>query len=222
MIPVKEASPVQQFVEIESIENDTLILKSGALRKIVLVSGINFELKSEEEQTLIIFTFQNFLNSINFPLQFFIHSRRLNIGAYLAKMEARESQEPSGLLQRQIAEYREFIKSFVSENAIMEKNFFLVVPYDPVVLPEAVSSFSSLFKIFSSKSAPRTAPAQGNAREEHMEQLNLRIDQVIAGLNQIGLRAVPLNGDELKELMRNIYNPADIEKKAAETPLIKK
>ena len=79
----------QQFVEIEDIRDGILILKNGGLRRVLMVSGVNFDLKSEEEQNLIIYSFQNFLNTLDFSVQFFIHSRKVNVDAYLAAMRAR-------------------------------------------------------------------------------------------------------------------------------------
>ncbi|MEK7640892.1 MAG: hypothetical protein AAB389_02760, partial [Patescibacteria group bacterium] len=98
----KESQPTQQFIEIDSVRENTLILKSGSLRKIVMVSGINFDLKSDEEQGLITYAYQNFLNSLDFSIQLFIHSRRLNIANYLQRLEEREStQENNELLKVQ-------------------------------------------------------------------------------------------------------------------------
>jgi len=161
----KEALPTQQFIEIEAIQNDAVILKNGGLRKILMVSGVNFDLKSEEEQQLIIYAYQGFLNSLNFSLQQFIHSRKLNIENYLNKLEQVQNKETNELLKNQIGEYREFIKSLISENAIMNKTFFVVVPYDPIQISEAAAgaaataicpetpnfSWSSLTKSESSK-----------------------------------------------------------------------
>ncbi len=216
-MPTKDtASPIQQFIDVDSIENDTIRLKSGALRKILLVSGINFELKSEEEQGMIIYAFQNFLNSINFSIQFFIHSRKLNIDSYLAKLATRAEEEPTELLKQQIGEYKEFVRVFVAENAIMEKNFFLVIPYDPIQIAKSskniLSTITGIFK--KEKVAPQ--PSVETVPPEQYEQLDLRVEQAVAGLNQIGLRAIPLNGEELKELLYNLYNPTAIEKKEAE------
>lgn len=205
----KEVSPSQQFVEIEAIENDTIKLKNGGLRKILLVSGLNFDLKSEEEQGMISFAFQNLLNSLDFSLQIFVHSRKLNIESYLSMLNQRESQEPNELLKNQIAEYREFIRTFVSQNAIMEKTFFVAVPFDPISLPTSGGIAEKLTGIF--KKANK--PIKESPIEEKTEQLDLRVDETVASLNQIGLRAVPLNNDELIELFYNLYNPAAIEKK---------
>ncbi|HEY4500062.1 MAG TPA: hypothetical protein VJH70_03015 [Candidatus Paceibacterota bacterium] len=211
----QEASPIQQFIELESIENGVIHLKNGGLRKILLVSGINFDLKSEEEQGMITYAFQSFLNTLDFSLQFFIHSRKLNIDDYLVKLEDREKQEPSELLKNQISEYREFIRAFVSQNAIMAKTFFVIVPYNPLRIPKAGTAFTEKLTRLFSKSTPSEQPQ--TSEQEQMEQLNLRIDQAIAGLNQIGLRAVPLDDDELSELFYNLYNPASVEQKKIDT-----
>ncbi|MEK7478333.1 MAG: hypothetical protein AAB626_00220 [Patescibacteria group bacterium] len=201
----------QQFVNIESIENGVIRLKGGTYRKILIVSGMNFDLKSAEEQEMIIFSFQGFLNSLDFTIQFFIHSRKLNIENYLTMVKGRENQETNELLKNQIFEYGEFVKSFVAQNAIMSKNFFVVVPFDPVRISEAGGKLKNkIFGLFGSKEPERS---QKQTEQEYLEQLDQRVSGVVDGLNQIGLRTVPLNDAELSELFFNIYNPSTIEKK---------
>ncbi len=213
MANIKESLPTQQFIGIESIEDGVIKLKSGAMRRILLVAGTNFALKSEEEQGIITYSFQGFLNSINFSIQFFVHSRKLNIEDYLEKMAERETQEENQLLKNQITEYREFIKSFVSQNAIMQKSFFAIVPYDPLNLPKAgLDIADKMLGWFKSKNTDEEENKSESANEA-MEQLNQRVDQVVNGLNQVGLRAVPLNTDELLELFYNLYNPTTTEKR---------
>ncbi|MDO8442693.1 MAG: hypothetical protein Q7S81_00275 [bacterium] len=202
----------QQFVNIESIENGIIKLKGGAYRKILIVSGMNFDLKSPEEQEMIIFSFQGFLNSLDFSIQFFIHSRKLNIENYLKMVKDRENQETNELLKNQIFEYGEFVKSFVAQNAIMSKNFFVVVPFDPVRISETGGKLKN--KIFGLFGGKEPEGAQEKTEQEYLEQLDQRVNGVIDGLNQIGLRTVPLNDAELSELFYNIYNPSTIEKKA--------
>ncbi len=221
-MPKQESSPTQQFIDIASIENDTVVLKSGSLRRLLMISGTNFFLKSEEEQGIILYAFQGFLNSINFSVQMFIHSRKLNIDDYLKKLEGFEEQEPNPLLKNQIQEYREFIRSFVSQNAIMQKTFFAVVPFDPIQITKAgtdiAGKITGLFK--SAKTAEKKIAAaeqtEGTIDKENLEQLDQRVNQAINGLNQIGLRAIPLNNEELIELFYNLYNPAAIEKRNLE------
>jgi len=221
----KEALPTQQFIEIEAIKNGVIILKNTGLRQILMVSGINFDLKSEEEQGMLISLFQNFLNSLNFTVQILIHSRKLNIDAYLENLSVRESQESNELLKNQIAEYREFIRAFVAENAIMNKTYFVVVSYDPIKVPEGGAAVTQsllgfLKKKGVAKPTERLGAGVGEKEEElehHIEQLAQRTNQVVAGLNQMDLRAVPLNNEEAVELFYNLYNPEAVEKKGIVT-----
>lgn len=214
----QEALASQEFIEIKSIEDDTLILKNGNIRKVVLVSGTNFALKSEEEQGMIIHIFQGFLNSLDFSVQFFVHSRKINIDNYLKRLGDREIQEDNELLKNQIHEYQEFISALVAQNAIMKKHFFVVVPYDSVQLPKAGSDITNKLLGFFSKTAPQASSEQESDLKEKLEQLDQRVDHVINGLHQLGIRAVPLNNEELLELFYNLYNPATIEKKVGEIP----
>lgn len=214
----KEAQPTQQFVDIESIREGTMILKNGALRKILMVSGVNFDLKSEEEQGLITYAYQNFLNSLDFSVQIFIHSRRLNIEDYVAKLEIRESEETNELLKNQISGYREFIKSFVGQNPIMNKTFFIVVPFDPIQLPGAATGIiENLLGAFKKKK-PSTAAEEEKTRnfQHNLLQLNQRVDRVLGGLNAIGLQAISLDDETIVELFYNLYNPEAVEKMGLE------
>src|SRR3989344_6624331 len=205
MATKQESLPTQEFIDIESIENGVIKLKSGALRKILLVSGTNFSLKSEEEQWIIIYAFQGFLNSLDFSVQFFIHSRKLNIDDYLKKLEGREQEEPDGLLKNQISEYREFIRSLVGENAIMKKRFFVIVPYDPIQIPKAgLDLVDKILNWAKAKTAKTEGEKKSEDLSESLEQLDHRVDEVVNGLNQAGLRAVPLNDAELLELFYNL------------------
>lgn len=209
MVNKQETQSTQQFVDVDHVKNGVVFLKNGSLRKVLLVSGINFELKSEEEQNLIIGAYQNFLNSLDFSLQVVIHSRKLNIDAYLKNLGERQDSEKNDLLKEQIDEYSKFIKSFVEMNAIMAKNFFVVVPYDSGSLIEESSAFLNMFR----KNKTNDQLQNQQKIDEQINQLNQRTDHIIAGLSGIGLRAVSLNDEELIELFYNLYNPASVEKK---------
>ncbi len=200
----------QQFVQIKKIERGVVYLKNGSLRRVLIVGGVNFDLKSENEQTLILNSFQNFLNTLDFSVQFFIHSRKVNVSAYLAKIAARKKDEENELLKIQIEEYVNFIKSFVEENAIISKTFFVVVPYEPVAIAAKASGILSVFR------GGKTKESRESAAREGLEQLNHRVDQTTSGLSQIGLRVMPLENEELIELYYNLYNPQLVEKKDLE------
>ncbi len=205
--------PSQQFVDIDQIKEGIVFLKNGGLRRILIVNGINFDLKSEAEQNLILSGFQNFLNTLDFSIQFFIHSRKTNVDLYLEKMGERKLQELNELLKIQIEEYVQFIKTFVEQNAIISKHFFCIVPYDPILLKNQARGF---FNLLSRKSAQTQKQAVDSQKYENVQKLNHRVDQATNGLEQIGLRTVPLGDEELIELFYNLYNPQVIERKGLE------
>ncbi|MDP3974949.1 MAG: hypothetical protein Q8P88_01520 [Candidatus Jorgensenbacteria bacterium] len=205
-------TPTQALVAIKEIRDGVLYLKSGGVRRVLIVGGVNFDLKSEAEQGLILGSFQNFLNTLDFSIQFFIHSRKVNVDAYLASMHARMGEEPNELLKIQIGEYVEFIRTFVEENAIISKTFFVVVPYEPAI---SVSRTGSGIMALLKKSSPKGTEGEKSNAQEILSQLERRVNQVIEGLSQIGLRAAPLENDALVELFYNLYNPELTEKKGA-------
>lgn len=211
----QETVSTQSFVEIKEIRDGVVYLKNGGLRKILIVSGINFDLKSQEEQELILGAFQDFLNTIDYPVQFFIHSRKVNINSYLEKVKQREKQETNELLKIQINDYIDFIGSFVKENPIITKTFFVVVPYSPTI------SISQAKKgLFGFALGGGGSISKKETLEKSIQQLNYRVNQVIDGLEQIGLRVNSLKDEELIELFYNLYNPEIIEKKGKEIPQI--
>lgn len=199
----------QQFIDIEEIKDGVIRLKGGGIRAVLMVAGINFELKSEEEQNIITSAYQDFLNSLDFSVQVVIHSRKINIDGYLKKMQQRREQEESELLRNQIDEYIEYIRSFVKENEIMAKTFFVVVPYDTGGAQAVRKGFLG---IFGSKKKKGVKSEKEEGLEQQVIQLRQRVDQVLAGLERIELRAVVLNDDELTELYYNLYNPEAIER----------
>ncbi len=207
----EESSATQQFVDVEDVRDGVVILKDGSMRKILLVSGINFALKSEEDKNIILNAYQEFLNSLDFSLQVIIHSRKLNIEAYIQHLKEREGGEQNALLKQQINEYGEFIKSFVEQSAIMTKTFFVVIPFTPITIGEDAGKLLNKLPFFGKKMT--TQSEKNQTFEERVEQLNQRTDHVAIGLSSIGLRAIALNTEEIVELFYNLYNPQGTEKK---------
>ena len=211
----------QNLVDIEDIRESTIILKDGGLRQVLMVGGVNFSLKSEEEQNMLTQSYQNFLNSIDFPLQIIIHSRKINAGKYLEELDRRGHEEPSPLLQSQIAEYREFIRQFTAENAIMEKSFLAVVPWVPIQIPHASGMKKFLPFLGKAKTPAETAAAADPLQElllKSLPQLSQRVNQVTQGLQGIGLDVVLLGNEELVELFYNFYNPESVERTDVAVP----
>ena len=123
------SSTSQQFVDVAEVKDDVMVLKNGTLRGVLNVSAINYDLKSSQEQEAIINQYKNFLNSLDFPIQILINSRKINIGKYLDFIERKEKDQSSELLRFQISEYKNFIKQLVSVSNIMDKSFYIIIPF---------------------------------------------------------------------------------------------
>lgn len=211
------------LVEIKEIKENVVIMKDGSMHQVVMVGGVNFALKSDSEQGLIIQAYQNFLNGISYPLQIIIHSRKVNIGKYLDTLRERKETESSPILQNQIDEYINFIDGFVQKNAIMEKAFFVVVPFYPLSVLPGKKFVSGGLPFFSNKKKSATEEAKSREEEEdlfkeNLAQLTQRTNQVTNGLLSIGLEAETLNNQQLIELFYNFYNPQTIERQGVAIP----
>lgn len=202
------STPAQQFLAIDAIREDVVLLKDGGIRIVLMCSSLNFALKSSDEQDAIIYQYQNLLNSLDFPLQFVVHSRRINILPYLESLKERQKEENNELLKIQIAEYSEFIKTFVEMTNIISKTFFVAIPFTPPILEKtgAINRFASLLGL-----AKKRESTTGSF-DEYKRQLWQRVDTIVAGLGRIGIRSAPLNTEELIELFYGLYNPVEVEK----------
>lgn len=185
----------QKFVEIDKIKEDMVILKSGAVRAVLLASSINLALKSTEEQDATIYQFQNFLNSIDFPLQFVIQSRKLNIDNYLETIGEIEKKQDNELLKIQTREYIDFVRNFVELQNIMTKHFYISVPFTKEISKGA--TFTSATKMTDEQLL------------KVKDQLWQRVDEIVAGISRVGIKCTPLNTQELTELFYDLYNPEE-------------
>ncbi len=201
----------QDIVPVKEVRDGVVILKDNSLRMIIMVSSMNFALKSSEEQTAIILQYQNFLNSLDFSLQFLIQSRNLNVDPYIETLSKRESEQVNELLKVQTKEYIEFVREFVTATKIVNKNFYVIVPYSPNILEGGKKTAFDFAKSFLKKEKQIKVTPQ-ETFEEHKLQLQQRGNAVLQGLSRIGLRGVPLNTEELIELFYGLYNPGEGEK----------
>lgn len=194
----------QEFVPIERVRDGIVILKTGELRAILLTSSLNLGLKSDDEQQAVLSQFQNFLNSLDFPVQFFVQSRKLNIKPYMDLLQERSTQVKEDLLKIQIHEYMGFITKFTEESNIMTKHFFISIPYfnqtTQAINPSSLLSFSS-----DGNNAKKTESDFESARI----QLEQRTMTVIQGLSRFGVRAQRLGTEEVVELFYKLFNPGE-------------
>ena len=198
---------VQDFIPIQEIRDGVVIMKNGGMRTILLASSVNFDLKSADEQEAILMQYQNFLNSLDFSIQFFVESRRLDIKPYINLLEDREREQTQDLIKIQTREYIEFIKNVTDQTNIMSKTFFIVIPYVPALVGGKKGGiFGSLF---SSKKGAEATKAEMEKFEENRSQLEQRRAVVVQGLARIGIRTITLGSEELVELYYKIFNPGD-------------
>ena len=204
-------SATQAFLEVQDIREGILILKNSQIRGVLMVSSINFALKSEEEQTAIIYAFQNFLNSLDFFCQIVIQSRNINITPYLDSLKDLEERQTNELLRKQTASYREFIKNMVVGDVVMTKNFYIVVPYNLMEI-FGVRGAKKQFGIFQkSFGGQQNQTIKDEDLQRCKTQLWQRMEYVSMGLRRCGLEAIPLTTPELIELFWSIHHPDQAE-----------
>jgi len=204
-------SATQAFLEVQDIREGILILKNNSIRGILMVSSINFALKSEEEQTAIIFAFQTFLNSLDFFCQIVIQSRNINITPYLDGLKDLEEKQTNELLRKQTSSYREFIKNMVVGDTVMTKNFYIVVPYNLMEI-FGMKGAAKQFGIFKKESGGQQGqPMKDDEFQRAKTQLWQRMEYASMGLRRCGLEAVPLTTPELIELFWSIHHPDQAE-----------
>jgi type IV secretory pathway VirB4 component len=200
-----KSSPTQEFVPVKEIRDGIIVLKDDTLVTVVLVSSINISLKSYDEQRAVLSQFQNFLNTLDFPIQIVIQSRRYDVRPYILTLEKRLKVQTEPLLRVQTQEYIQFIQTFTEEVNIMRKNFFVVVPYNPAV----ISQSSGLGKIFSFFGKKQTNADLTADFEEQRTQLEQRMNVVEQGLSRLGLQVAQLGTQEMIELLYKTFNPGE-------------
>jgi len=199
----KSKPSTQQYIPFSEIKSDSIVMKDSTLRAVLMVSSINFALKNEDEQNAVISAYVSFLNSLDFPLQIVMQSRQLYIKPYLSNLVEMEHQQTNELLRTQIADYRSYVAELVSMGKIMSKQFFAIVPYDPL---------SNKKKSFWSRTAEVLNPARiVRLKEDRFQKrkhdLEVRVRHVQSGLMSMNLEVVRLDTQSLIELFYSTYNP---------------
>ena len=197
----------QQFLEFDQIQNGVIILKNKTLRSVLMVSSLNFALKSDEEQSAIIYQFQSFLNSLDFQCQIIVQSRKTNITGYFDGLKKLEKEQENELLKIQTNEYRKFIEGLVENETIMRKSFFVVIPYS-LGETEKTNNKGFFKNLFQKTNLP-------GLNEENFKrcrnQLWQRMEFVAIGLRRCDLSTTPLTTPELIELLWSWNHPKEAE-----------
>jgi len=198
MTMTKPTSPVkastQSFIEIEEIKDDVVLMKDFSAAAVIEVGAVNFWLLSTEEQSSMIYAYSELLNSLSFPVQILILSKKIDVSTYLDYLEDKIDKQNVDILKKRMVGYREFIKSIIKINTVLEKRFFFIVPFSPLEMGISGANPGSLNKEYVFTRA-KTA-------------LYPKRDNLLRLITKIGLKGSILQRQELTELYYNLYNPS--------------
>ena len=198
----------QATLLISELRDGVVIMKDGSFRAVVACKSINFDLMSDAEREAVEYAYQNFLNSLKFTTQILVRSQRVDIGPYLEQLSEIRRNNDNMLLGVLMDNYINFIDVLAQEANIMDKSFFIVIPY--YTSPDAekvLQQTKNFFKSFTKSKEPEVTRIDRATYDKAMTELNNRVDSVISGLFQLGVHSVRLNTKELAELYYNFNNP---------------
>jgi len=204
----KNPNSTQSTLQLSEVRDNMVIMIDGTMRAVIACKSINFDLMSDREREGIEYSYQNFLNSLNFPVQILIRSQRVDVGPYLDKLVATRRSQDNMLLGLLMDDYINYIDTLSQEANIMEKSFYIVVPYFPKgdaanLVDQGKGFFGKLFAR-PTNSVTRIDTA---TYEKAKSEIKNRVDNVIAGMYQIGVQSAQLNTKSLGELYYSFYNP---------------
>lgn len=204
----KNPNSSQNTLLLSEVRDNMVIMADGSFRAVIACKSINFDLMSSREREGVEFSYQNFLNSLNHPVQILIRSQRIDIGPYIEKLVQIRQNQDNMLLNVLMDDYINFIDVLSQEANIMDKSFFIVIPFYP---SGDISNFVEKGKGFFDKlfARPQNIVTKIDAEtyEKAKTEIKNRVDGVMAGLFQMGVQSVQLNTKELGELYYNFYNP---------------
>jgi len=208
--PKTNPNSTQNSLEIAEIRDGIVIMNDGSYRSVVMVKSINFDLMSPEEQEAVEYSYQGFLNSLYFPVQIFLRSQKVDLQPYIDKLDKIRTEHDNMLLALLMDDYIDYIDGLAQQTNIMDKKFYVVIPYFATAdvqkaLTQSKTFFSGLGSMFSSKEKHVTINEA--ELEKAKTELRNRVQSVLGGLLQCGVQGLPLDTQELIELYYDSYNP---------------
>lgn len=204
----EDPSTTQSTLLISELRDSMVIMKDGSFRAVIACKSINFDLMSEQEREGVEFAYQSFLNSLNFTTQILIRSQRIDIGPYIDRLIELRKNTDNMLLSRLMDNYIEFIDILSQEANIMDKSFFIILPYYTSKEAEkSMEESKNFFKTFSRNKTPAVSRINRDTYDKAITEVNNRVETVVSGLFQLGIHAVRLNTKELAQLYYNFNNP---------------
>lgn len=200
----------QNTLQIAEIRDGIVIMNDGTFRSVVMVKSINFDLMSTSEQEAVEYAYQGFLNSLYFPVQIFIRSQKVDIAPYIDRLDRIRTQHDNMLLALLMEDYINYIDVLAQSTNIMDKKFYIVVPYASTPtgqkqLETNKNFFTGLTELLSKKEQRVTISER--ELDKAKTELRNRVQYVMGGLQQCGIKSLPLDTEELIELYYDTYNP---------------
>ncbi len=208
--PKTNPNSTQNTLQIAEIRDGIVIMNDGSFRAVVMAKSINFDLMSPQEQESVEYAYQGFLNSLYFPVQIFLRSQKVDLQPYIEKLDKIRTEHDNMLLAMLMEDYINYIDQLAMQTNIMDKRFYIVVPYFPVAGPELATSqnknfFSGLMGLFQNKESH--VVINDAELEKTKTELRNRVQAVLGGLQPCGVQGLPLDTQELIELYYDTYNP---------------
>ncbi|MCL5411831.1 MAG: hypothetical protein M1150_03830 [Patescibacteria group bacterium] len=199
-MPDKIIATTQEHLDIEDIRNDIVVLKSGNASIVLQTNAVNFDLLSEQEQDAMIFAYAGLLNSLSFPIQVIVRSKLMDISSYIEKLETVKKGQANQRLAEEIGRYQEFVRELIAKNNVLDKRFYIVIPY----FEARMSSLSPIGALTGKKTVYFD---KWQLLEKAKVALQPKRDHIIKQLSRIGVKAKQVTTQELVELFYDIYNP---------------
>lgn len=210
--PLAHTNPnsTQNTLQIAEVRDGIVIMNDGSYRSVVMVKSINFDLMSPEEREAVEFSYQGFLNSLYFPIQIFIRSQKVDLRPYLEKLDKIRSEQDNMLLALLMEDYLGFIGDLSQQTNIMDKKFYVVIPFFPVpdiqkAITQSKNFFSGLAGLFKNKE--QHVVVNEADLNKAKDELRNRVQAILSGLQQCNIQGLPLDTQELIELYYDTYNP---------------
>ncbi|MBD3365933.1 hypothetical protein GF360_01165 [candidate division WWE3 bacterium] len=209
----------QQHLDIEDIRDDLVVLKNGSVAGVLKTTAVNFDLLSEIEQDAIIAAFSMLINSITFPIQIVIRSKKLDISGYLEKVVQVENKIEDKLLKHQAEAYRRFVQETIQQNEVLDKKFYIIISTNkPISKEGSANPFEFFTRLFGMHTKRRSFNVDKSLRDAKME-LEPKLGHVQKEFRRIGVKAEKLTTQELVELYFDIYNPSAVHGQRIQTDI---
>jgi type IV secretory pathway VirB4 component len=208
--PKAHPNSTQNSLQIAEVRDGIVIMNDGSFRSVIMVKSINFDLMSPQEQEAVEYSYQGFLNSLFFPIQIFLRSQKVDLRYYIEKLDKIRTEHDNMLLALLMEDYISYIDNLSQQTNIMDKKFYVVIPFFPVIevqkaITQSKNFLGGLGGLF--KKSDQHVTINEADLENAKTELRNRVQAVLAGLQQCGIQGLPLDTQELIELYYDSYNP---------------